>query len=89
MSNKNLIMDPNRLKKAREDLWPVFLNIMKEDAPDYHEMIKDGSEIEVLLEQFSGKLKFKVDKLPERAQKLIHKATQEAKERAKLNAKTH
>ncbi len=87
MPNKNLIMDPNRLKNARPDLWPVFLKILKDDSPDFHEMITNSPTIKVLLDKLDGKLTFKVCELPSRAQALIYKATEEAKQRAKLNDK--
>jgi len=85
MQNKNLIMDPNRLKKARPDLWPVFLGILFEEAPDFHEMITNSPTIRVLLDKLDGKLTFKVSDLPTRAQALIYKATEEAKQRDAKN----
>lgn len=87
MSDKNLIMDPNRLKKARPDLWPVFLEILKEEVPEFHEMMINNSTMKILREKLSGKWMLKVHELPERAQKLIYQATEEAKQRAKLNDK--
>ena len=87
MQNKNLIMDPNRLKRARPDLWLVFLEILLEETPDFHEMITNSPTIKVLLEKLDGKLTFKVCELPERAQVLIYKATEEAKQRAIQNEK--
>lgn len=87
MPTKNLIMDPNRLKKARPDLWPVFLKILEEEAPAFHEMMTNNSPMKILREKLRGKWMLKVHELPERARKLIHQATEEAKQRASPNDK--
>lgn len=86
MTKKNvLIMDPNRLKQARPDLWPEFLQILLDDEPKFHQMIVTNPTVNYLLEKLSGKLMINVGDLPQRAQDLIYKATNEAQQRAKRN----
>jgi len=86
MNQKNkLIMDPNRLKRARPDLWPEFLQILLDDGPKFHEMIVINPTVNYLLEELEGRLTIDVGDLPKRAQDLIYAATKEAQHRAKQN----
>lgn len=86
MSNTDLVMDPNRLKTARPDLWPIFLQILKEEAAGYHEMFVADPVMDGLLKTFEGsKLTVKVSDLPQQAQDLIYQAMTEAKQRMAAN----
>lgn len=88
MNIKYEVMDPYRLKEARPDLWPIFIQILKEEAPDYHKMFVADPVIYELLKTFEGsKLTVEIKNLPQRAQDLIFKATAEAIERMKQNEK--
>lgn len=86
MTKKNeLIMDPRRLEQARPDLWPEFLQILLDDRPKFHEMIVTNPTVNFLLEKLDGKLMINVCDLPKRAQDLIYRATEDARQRAKQN----
>lgn len=85
IKNNELIMDPRRLEKARPDLWPEFIKILLDDEPKFHQMIITNPTVNYLLEKLNGKLMIKVGDLPQRAQDLIYRATEEAQQRAKQN----
>ena len=67
MTDQDLIMDSKRLQKMRPDLYPKFLEILKSDAPYYHNLIDNTPVIDELLERFGGKMTVKVSDLPPRA----------------------
>lgn len=81
MLEPQLIMNPFRLKEARPDLWPEFLNILKVDAPDYYEMFINDDFVTQAIASFGARITVKVNNLPPRAQDLIHKAMKEAQQR--------
>ncbi|MCK4871074.1 MAG: hypothetical protein KAS93_08195 [Gammaproteobacteria bacterium] len=83
MAEQELIMEPNRLKNARPDLWPPFLLILKQDAPEFYEMLTQDENVKELMSRFESKLTIKVDDLPQRAQQLVYEAMKEAQERLK------
>lgn len=85
MPKNNLVMDAKRLEKMRPDLYPRFLEILKNEAHDYYDLITDSPEIEKVLEMFDTKMTIKVCDLPIRAQELIYQAMNEAIERNKKN----
>ena len=87
MPKSDLVMDPKKLKKMRPDLYPEFLNILKNESPDHYHLIIDSPEIDEVLDLFETKMTIQVCDLPQNAQDLIYKAMAEAIEKRKENEK--
>ncbi len=84
-TEKDLIMNPFRLKKARPDLWPLFIGILQKESPQHYEMFVNDPVVNGFLTGFEARITVKVKDLPVSAQELIFKAMKEAQQRMKQN----
>ena len=85
MDEKNLIMNPERLKKMRPDLYPTFIEILKKEAPGYYKLIVNSPEMDKVVKMFDTKMTIEVSDLPQNAQDLVYQAMKEATERNNKN----